>query len=172
MSTKHCWAVTIDAVLVCLEKVHAFHISNSSLRGCPGPSKAVSGKFQDPKFDSRYSIWILCILYTFIIIYLWWCWFIWFIFPGSPYCICDAQVLEIKILSTSNFLGELWVRVCRLAHILDIDTNTEKPMVQSHQVRHTSKAEDAQFHMKCFIDGFKHASYIYIYYTILYYITI
>ena len=90
-------------------------------------------------------------------------------FPGSPYCICDAQVLEIKILSTSNFLAELWVRVCRLAHILDIDTNTEKPMVQSHQVRHTSKAEDAQFHMKCFIDGFKHASHIYIFYYIILY---
>ena len=74
-------------------------------------------------------------------------------FPGSP----------------CNFLAELWVRVCRLAHILDIDTNTEKPMVQSHQVRHTSKAEDAQFHMKCFIDGFKHASLLHIY-TILYYI--
>ena len=82
MSTKHCWAVTIDAVWVCLKKVHAFHISNSSLRGCLGPSKAVSGKLRDPKFDSRYSLWILCILYTFIIIYLWWCWFIWFIFFG------------------------------------------------------------------------------------------
>jgi hypothetical protein len=42
-------------------------------------------------------------------------------------------------------------------------------MVQSHQVRHTSKAEDAQFHMKCFIDGFKHASHIYIFYYIILY---
>ena len=106
-------------------------------------------------------------------------WSLWCVHPslGITVICCDhgeirsngSQWPKSRSSAACQLVAELWIRLCRLAHILDIDTDPQKPMVQSHQAGHNAAHIESRLKMDCsifcslFIDfagGCTHASLV------------